>query len=339
VSYVNAGVNINVIANTKAATAGLKQVQAQLKGLSATMAAAGASGAQAQRAMSAVPAALGALNNAGWTSGVRNMTTEVGRLQQALDKGSASNADLKKMTRGSAVVQAMAAERVRTLQTRYAALGQSVDGTQRVMRSVPNEIMTSARAVNELSAGTGRYAQKATVAAQTAQIMSQKQKLLAQNTINAGKNMQWAGRQMVVGFGVPFGLAAAGAVSAFKDIEEQSIAFKRVYGDLTTSSAEKSRMLGEVVNGLAKDMTTYNVAAADTVEVASRVAAVGYQGQDMLDVTRETLRLATLGQMDYSTALEATIAVQTAFDIKAKDMAKTTDFLNAAENQTILSCF
>ena len=329
-SYVNAGVNINVTANTKAAQAQLAQVQAQLKSLATTMAGAGAAGTAAQRALQGVPAAMQDLNSRGWSTGVRNMTTEAGRLQKALDRGTASSDDLRRMTRNSSVVNQMAADRVRTLQTRYAALGQAVDGTQRVMRAVPNQIATS-------SAATQTFGKQATMSAQKAQIMSQRSKLMAQNMVNAGKNMQWAGRQMVVGFGVPFALAAGGAVSAFAEVEAASISFKRVYGDFGTTTAQKSAALNSVMQQLVGTMTEYGVAAKDTIDVAARVAAVGYQGEDMLSVTRETLRLATLGQMDYNTALEATIAVQTAFDIKAKDMAKTTDFLNAAENQTILS--
>ena len=98
-SAVSATININAVANTKGAAAQLAQLQAQLKSLAGTMAGAGAAGTAAQRALAGVPAVMADLNSRGWSTGVRNMTTEAGRLQKALDKGTASQQDLRKMFR------------------------------------------------------------------------------------------------------------------------------------------------------------------------------------------------------------------------------------------------
>jgi TP901 family phage tail tape measure protein len=57
----------------------------------------------------------------------------------------------------------------------------------------------------------------------------------------------------------------------------------------------------------------------------------------LIAATEQTLRLATLGLMEYDDALEATVSIQTAFRVSNEDLAETIDFLNVVENETILT--
>jgi hypothetical protein len=50
--------------------------------------------------------------------------------------------------------------------------------------------------------------------------------------INFGKNTQWAGRQLMVGFTVPLTIFGGCSRKVFRELEEQAINFKKVYGDI-----------------------------------------------------------------------------------------------------------
>ena len=328
---VNAVIRVNIDAS--AANAGLASMATQMGKFNKGMIAGSAAMSAAQ--VAAANRAAGSLNRTGqWIASTGSMMTATGRMAQQFDKGTAKSfssfrqnmaMNNRSLTANSGINQ-LAAARVRALQTQYVALGREVDGVQKVMKAQPTG-MVAAQA----------WGSSAEFAAQRATLFRRNLTMGANSMINWGKNTQWAGRQMMVGMGIPMGLAAVGAVRSFKEIEAASISFKRVYGDATTSAGEKAQMLGTIQGGVAQEMTKYGIAVSDTLDVAAKAAATGQKGDALIAATRETMRVATLGNMDYMTALEGTIATQTAFGVSAKGMTRVTDFMNAAENQTILS--
>ena len=318
---------INVQINAANAAAQLTALQSKVAAMNKGMLAATAGGVMAQekaiRRMGTILSGSGM-----FTTGIRNVHTELGRMHQEFDRGSTSLQNYRKNSRmwgkDHSNINRMAADRVRMLQSQYVALGKEMNGVQKAMQIKPDRMMRE-------------FGADAEYAHQRAMLFRRNLQMGSTALVNWGKNTQWAGRQMMVGMGIPIAIAAAGAVKAFNDIEKSSIAFKRVYGDATTSVAEKSQMLVKVQKTVGNEMMKYGIAMSDTLDVSAKAAATGARGADLIAATRETMRLATLGNMDYNKALEATIAMQTAFNINSKDMAKTTDFLNAVENQTILS--
>ena len=324
-SSVTATINVQI--NAANAAAQLTALQGKVAAMNKGMLAATAGGVMAQE--KAIRRMGNVLTGSGmFTTGIRSVHTELGRLHQEFDRGSTSLQNYRRnsrtFSRDHSQVNRMAADRVRMLQSQYVALGKEMNGVQQAMQIKPTGMM------KEFGAETMYANQRATLFRRNLQMGSTA-------LVNWGKNTQWAGRQMMVGMGIPIAIMAAGAVKSYNDIEKASIAFKRVYGDTTTDVAEKTRMLGQVQNSVGKEMMKYGVAMSDTLDVSAKAAATGAKGADLIAATRETMRLATLGNMDYNKALEATIAMQTAFNINSKDMANTTDFLNAVENQTILS--
>jgi TP901 family phage tail tape measure protein len=318
---------INVQINAANAAAQLTALQSKVAAMNKGMLAATAGGVMAQE--KAVRRMGTILSGSGmFTTGIRNVHTELGRMHQEFDRGSTSLQNYRKNSRmwgkDHSNINRMAADRVRMLQSQYVALGKEMNGVQKAMQIKPDRMMRE-------------FGADAEYAHQRAMLFRRNLQMGSTALVNWGKNTQWAGRQMMVGMGIPIAIAAAGAVKAFNDIEKSSIAFKRVYGDATTSVAEKSQMLVKVQKTVGNEMMKYGIAMSDTLDVSAKAAATGARGADLIAATRETMRLATLGNMDYNKALEATIAMQTAFNINSKDMAKTTDFLNAVENQTILS--
>ena len=267
-----------------------------------------------------------AINKTGlFTAETIRLQTAAATLDKTLSKGKTSlgqffSAKFNKDSAIAAETMALASERARRLQTQFIATAGAANGFQ------------DALAVRPLAA----FSSEAAVAAQRTQILSNMFKQGTTQLINFGKNVQWAGRQLMVGFTVPLTIFGSIAGKTFMDLEKQAVAFKKVYGDIFTTPAELNQNL-EAVKGLAAEYTKYGIAVKDTIGLAAQAAAAGRQNADLTDAVSQATRLATLGQMDQNAALETTISLQSAFRLSGKDLADTINFLNMVENQTVVS--
>jgi TP901 family phage tail tape measure protein len=220
----------------------------------------------------------------------------------------------------AAEVFALAAERARTMQTQFIATAKASKGMQEAL------------AVRPLTA----FSSDAAVSAQRMQILNSMFKQGTTGLINFGKNVQWTGRQLMVGFTIPLTIFGTTAGKVFSDLEKQAVAFKKVYGDIFTTPAELEENF-KAVQGLSREFTKYGIAAKDTLGLAAQAAAAGRKNTELTDAVRESTRLATLGQMDQNAALETTISLQSAFRLSGQELADTINFLNMVENQTVVS--
>ena len=268
----------------------------------------------------------GAINKTGlFTAETVRLSTAAATLDKTLSKGKTSlgqffSAKFNKDSAIAAETMALAAERAKRLQTQFIATSGAANGFQEAI------------AVRPLAA----FSSEAAIAAQRTQLLSNMFKQGTTQLINFGKNVQWAGRQLMVGFTVPLTIFGSVAGKTFMDLEKQAVAFKKVYGDIFTTPAELDKNL-EAVKGLASEYTKYGIAVKDTIGLAAQAAAAGRQNADLTDAVSQATRLATLGQMDQNAALETTISLQSAFRLSGKDLADTINFLNMVENQTVVS--
>jgi TP901 family phage tail tape measure protein len=313
----------NIVINVD--TSSVNKATAAMHGLNRQLATSGKNFTASSGGMQQLGNAASFLNSTGnWSAGLKNVTTQASAMNKAFDDGNMTFSQWRQTARKSPLLNQMAAQRVKTLQTQYVNLGKSVNGVQKTMAIRPTGVLKD-------------WNGEAMMASQRSELLRRRFDMMSHGMINWGKNTQWAGRQLMVGVGIPLGIAASAAVKSFKEMEDAAISFKRVYGDLDTSDAEKSKNLTAVTKMATDEMTRYGIDAHETVRIGAEVAATGAQGADMMAATEETMRLATLGQMDYQVALESTVAVQNAFGVSSKNMGRVTDFLNATENQTILS--
>jgi TP901 family phage tail tape measure protein len=335
VADVNANINIDI--NASSALAQLRALESQISNFNNSVARSNAAAMQVQRGMvSSLQAQIEATGN--FNTSIRTMQGSLDSLSTAFDKGTLSTRQyfryaasqmpgLAKAFRGlgaeQAQMAALAEERVKRLQTRYVSLGKDVNGMQRMLAIQPKT----------LAAG---YATDIALAEQRQQLFNRALQQGTTGLVNWGKNTQWAGRQLMVGFTVPLTIAAGAAAKFFMDLDKAGVAFRRVYGDMGTSTAETEKNL-QAIQRLGEEYTKYGLAVSDVVDLGSRAAATGAMNEDLLAATEQTLRLATLGQTDYNTALDATISFQTAFQLNSQELAETINFLNAVENQTILT--
>jgi TP901 family phage tail tape measure protein len=140
----------------------------------------------------------------------------------------------------------------------------------------------------------------------------------------------------MVGFTVPLAMLGTVASKTFMKLEEQAIRFKRVYGEMFTTQAETDAMVKQIQK-LATEYTKYGVAIEDTMKMAADAAAMGKMGAELVAQVVQATRLAVLGGVEQTQALETTISVTNAFGVAAEDLANKIDFLNAVENQTVVS--
>lgn len=159
--------------------------------------------------------------------------------------------------------------------------------------------------------------------------------------INAGKNMQWAGRQLSMGFTAP--LLAAGALSAkfAYDVDKQLTQTAKVYDTYATTQQGKEKELSTLrANQLtqAKQIAKeYGMAAADTASISAQLASAGQRGSSLLKGTKETARFATLGDFDKDSAVQATMTLKSVFGIQNTELKQAVDFMNNIENSTSLT--
>jgi TP901 family phage tail tape measure protein len=329
VADVNANINIDI--DSSDAIASLKSLQSRITEFNNAVIRSNTSAVAAQKSLlNTLNAQIGAAGQ--FSTSMVGVESSVNRLGTAIDKNKLSLGEYFKYGVASTktfgrifsqehnAVMDLAADRVKRLQTQYIALEKGQNGLTRAMAVRPLHLFNA----------------DAAVSIQRQQLFN---KLLhdgSTSLINFGKNTQWAGRQLMVGFSVPLVAFGAAASKTFMDLDKQARDFKRVYGDAFTPPEEIQKNLDAVQN-LGKEYTKYGISLKDTMTVASTAAAAGMQNEKLTANTEQALRLATVGQIDYQQALTTTITLQNAFKISNEQLAPTVDFIGAVANQTVLS--
>ena len=271
-----------------------------------------------------------------WTASMTRMSTASEQFAKNLDRqklslkeyfryGAASTKTFGKMF-GSEfdTIGKLVDKRVKTLQQQYVQLGRDAQGAMNAMKFNPKSL-NYGNVTTQLMAATQRQ-----------QIFNKLVDDGSTKLLNFGKNTQWAGRQLMVGFTIPLMLFGSQAIKTFKEIETQVIRFKKVYGDIFTDQGATAAALKNI-RDLGDEYTKYGLKVSDTIKMAADAAAAGFSGKGLESLVEQTNKLAVLGGVTQEKALETTIALKNAFQIDTGDMAGTIDFLNAVENQTVVA--
>jgi len=330
---VNANIGVNI--DTSAALGQLKSLQRQISQFHTSIARSSESAAIAQKSLQ--KNLLNSINSIGaFSAELRTVKTSAESFTASLEGNKFSMREYFRYAGASTktfgrlfksefdTIGRVAEERVKKLQTQYIKLGRDTNGA---MQSI---------AITPTSLNMNDYATKTAVAAQKQALFNQLMKQGSTNLLNFGKNTQWAGRQLMVGFTIPLTIVGSAATKTFMEMEAQALKFKKVYGDLFTPQEETQQALDNITE-LGRQFTKYGIAVSQTVGLAAEAAAAGFQGLDLQRQTTEATRLSVLGQIDSQQALETTIALQNAFGMSSENLAGSIDFLNAVENQTVVS--
>lgn len=195
--------------------------------------------------------------------------------------------------------------------------------------------LASGRVMGELIVGTQEYARNARVASMEAGILGRALESAGIQAVAEGKRMQWTGRQLTAGLTAPIVAVAGLSAKAAYDIDDAMVRLTKVYGDLGGTSEEELNKVRDATMDTARTIAQeYGIAGKATVELASDLAAAGYQGEELQATTREIQRISLLGQLDQQKAMDATRTIQTVFGHSTEELAHKFNFLNAVENQT-----
>jgi TP901 family phage tail tape measure protein len=327
--------NIKVNVDTSDAMASIKALQNQISAFQTQMAR--SSSAQAAAAKNLQRTLLDNVNASGkFAASLTTIKTTTESFTSSLEKNKLSMREYFRYAGGASksfgklfksefdTINKVARERVKDLQTQYIQLGRDANGAMQAIK------------VRPLVLDMENLATKTAMAAQKQALLNQLLKQGSTNLLNFGKNTQWAGRQLMVGFTIPLGILGSTAAKTFMEMEAQAIKFKRVYGDIFTTSQETNKALKDI-RDLATEFTKYGVAASKTMELAASAAATGKTGAALLSQVNQANRLAVLGNVEQQQALQTTMSLTDAFGVKAQDLGKKINFLNAVENQTVTS--
>ena len=330
---VNANIGINI--DSSNALAQLKALQRQISQFHTSISRSSEAAALAQRGLQ--KNLLNSINSIGaFSAEMRTVKTSAESFTNSLEKNKFSMREYFRYAGGATktfgrafktefdTIGKVAEERVKTLQTQYIKMGRNASGAMEAI------------AIRPTSLNMQDYGTKTAIAAQKQALFNQLMKQGSTNLLNFGKNTQWSGRQLMVGFTLPLIAVGSAAAKAFMDMEAQALRFRKVYGDLFTPQSETQAAL-ENITELGKQFTKYGVAVSTTVGLAAEAAAAGFQGLDLQRQTTEATRLSILGQVDSQKALETTISLQNAFGMSSEKLADSINFLNAVENQTVVS--
>ena len=327
--------NINLDIDASGALASLKELQRQISVFQTTMAKTGAiSNARLSDMQNNLVNSINATGQ--FTASIQRVKTTTESFTTALEKNKLSMGQYFRYSLGATktfgrgfktefdTIEKVARERVKTLQTQYIKLGRDASGAMQAIAVRPQVLD-----MKDLGTQTA-------IAAQKAQLFNQLMSQGSTNLLNFGKNTQWAGRQLMVGFTIPLGIMGAAAAKEFKAIEEQVIRLERVYGDFTTTMAD-TEQITQQIKDLGSEFTKYGVAVSKTMGLAADAAAMGKTGADLVAQVAEANRLAVLGGVDQQQSLETTISLTNSFGVAADQLSGKINFLNAVENQTVTS--
>jgi len=333
VADVNANIGIHI--DTSTSLAEIKNLQRQLASLYTSINRGSAAAAAAQKGLATN--LINTINAGGkFYAQMGTIRTSTESFTHALEKNKLSMREYFRYAGGASktfgrlfkqefdTIGKVAEDRVRKMQTQYIKLGRDASGAMKAISITPTSL------------GMKEYGNRVAVAAQKQALLNQLLKQGSTNLLNFGKNTQWAGRQLMVGFTIPLAYLGTAAAKTFMDLEKQAIRFKRVYGSIFTTADETNRALAEIEQ-LAKEFTKYGVAVVDTMKMAADAAAMGKMGAELTAQVAQATRLAVLGSVEQGQALETTISITNAFGVAADDLRRKIDFLNAVENQTVVS--
>lgn len=159
--------------------------------------------------------------------------------------------------------------------------------------------------------------------------------------INMGKNMQWAGRQIMVGLTVPLGFFV---VKAVKAAEEYDRAMTRVIkvtnfaaSEGTAAFAAEEEALRGQIRTLAQLGTQMGFTSGQTADAAAEFAQMGYQAQSLNHLVEAAQKLSYTSGTTMENAINLTRVTAQAFNIELQNLTGTFARLNMIENNTALS--
>lgn len=183
--------------------------------------------------------------------------------------------------------------------------------------------------------------------------------------INFGKNVQWAGRQVMMGLTLPLLLLGSSASKAAEDFDRQLVRIvkvtnlsvfkvKRDLQDLNSEIIElfdvseqseraqqRVAMMGDLIRDQARALAEFGAnlgfASEETGKISAEFAQMGYQGFALDGLTKQALTLSRVSGTDLNDSIQLVRLTVQAFGNDIADLTEKFARLNIIENNTALS--
>lgn len=213
------------------------------------------------------------------------------------------------------------------------------------------EIVRSRIAMAQHAKGTAEATEASRRYSQAVDIMRIRQAValdtlssFSSNMVKWGKNTQWAGRQLMVGFTVPFAAFAAVAGMAAYNVDKEMTRILKVYdysakamNDSALREAESNSIRVMSMNAAKQAARDYGIEVKDTLEMEAELAATGMTGTDLIQRTTLLNKAMIMGELDKQQAIKASTALQTAYGHSTQQMADDFNYMATIANATSLS--
>ena len=170
------------------------------------------------------------------------------------------------------------------------------------------------------------------------------EKLNTSKLVNAGKQLNWIGRQLTYNFTLPLAIAGGAAMKFAMDNERAMTQVRKVYGDIGEDPAMLKAELDALATTFELLSGIFGVHQEEVIGIAAAWAAAGSEGVGLANNVRATLETMILGDMDAVTATEALIAIQSQWRFSTlqneegvSELTTQLAYLNAIENATGIS--
>lgn len=159
----------------------------------------------------------------------------------------------------------------------------------------------------------------------------------AQNLVNFGKNVQWAGRQLTVGLTLPLSILGFTTQNMARQVDEQLVRLQKVYETTTDNAEAELNKLKDTTIETSRTMAEeFGIAQTETLQTAADFAVLGYQGEQLQDQVREASRLQMLAAVEQKDAIDLTRSTQAVWRLETEELTDTFNKFNLIENQTAL---
>lgn len=153
--------------------------------------------------------------------------------------------------------------------------------------------------------------------------------------VQAGKNVQWIGRQLEFNFTLPIMAAGTAATKWALDLERAMTRVRKVYDQGVLDKPAFETMMGKLQQGVMLLSETFGESASDVADIMGLWAAAGYQEGALAEMTKKTLEAMAIGDFDSTEeAFESLIQVQSAYGLSANQVTSAMASINAVDNAT-----
>ena len=215
------------------------------------------------------------------------------------------------------------------------------ENNQRIMRASGQAFYDAAGNSTVVIDRMGQLGNRTATAGERIRIFNTFLHASSSNLVKWGKNMQWAGRQLTVGFTVPLMFLGRTASNA---AEEYDRAMTRVIKVTEFSAEEGTKLLDMQMDSVRRQTDAvmelgaqWGFMAEETVSTVAEFAQMGFIGAELDQLADAALRLSFVTGAELDTSIEATRITAQAFQVDLEDLNEEFARLNIVENNTALS--